>query len=293
MAKIAEERRGQYMQTALRIIHENGGQMPARDVVRETGGKLNLTEYERERHEKTGYIRWESILHFISIGCKKAGWLRKKQGIWYITDEGIESLKLSPLEFKKAINKKYREWKESQGEEVIESREESDENIAQKTAFEQALSRARGEIEDYINNLEPYTFQDLVAALLRGMGYYTPFVAPRGRDGGFDILAYKDPLGSVGPRIKVQVKHRDQKVTEKEVRELSSLINKQDETGLIVSSGGFTSEAEKEIRRSAKHIEKIDLEEFINLWEQYYGGMKEEDKALLPLRWVAYLAPVE
>ena len=38
----------------------------------------------------------------------------------------------------------------------------------------------------------PYEFQDLVAALLRAMGYYTPFIAPKGKDGGVDIIAYRD-----------------------------------------------------------------------------------------------------
>ncbi len=35
----------------------------------------------------------------------------------------------------------------------------------------------------------------MVAALLRAMGYYTPFISPRGKDGGVDILAYQDPIG--------------------------------------------------------------------------------------------------
>ena len=75
-----------------------------------------------------------------------------------------------------------------------------------------------------------YEFQDFVAALLRGMGYFTPFISPKGKDGGVDVIAYKDPIGSVGARIKVQVKHRaNSKVTSKEVRELSSLLNKQNE----------------------------------------------------------------
>ena len=293
MAKIEKERIGQYLQTAFQIIQENGGQMASRDVIAQTGAKINLTDYEKERYKKTGYIRWESILHFYSIDCTKAGWLRKKKGIWYITEEGIEALKLSTADFIKIAIQKFREWKASQGEEISDSQEEPDENITRKTAFEQAFSMARGEIKDYIGKLDPYEFQDIVAALLRGMEYYTPFIAPRGKDGGFDILAYKDPFGSVGPRIKVQVKHREQKITEKEVREFVSLINKQGETGLIVSSGGFTSDAEREIRRSSKHIEKVDLEDFINLWEEYYSSMQEEDKALIPLRRVAYLAPNE
>jgi restriction system protein len=123
------------------------------------------------------------------------------------------------------------------------------------------------------------------------MGYYTPFVAPVGPDGGLDILAYKDPFGSVAPRLKVQVKHRDQKVTVKEVRELVSLLSRAGDAGLIVSSGGFTSEAAIEIRRAAQHVEKMDLNDLIRMWDEYYDNMKEEDRRLLPLKRVAFLAP--
>ena len=40
------------------------------------------------------------------------------------------------------------------------------------------------------------------------MGYHTPFISPKGKDGGLDIIAYNDPLGATVPRLKVQVKHR-------------------------------------------------------------------------------------
>ena len=44
--------------------------------------------------------------------------------------------------------------------------------------------------------MPPYQFQDLVAALLRAMGYHVAWVAPPGKDGGTDIVAYTDPLGA-------------------------------------------------------------------------------------------------
>jgi predicted Mrr-cat superfamily restriction endonuclease len=58
------------------------------------------------------------------------------------------------------------------------------------------------ELDEWAKSKNAYEFQDLAAALLRGMGYYTPFVAPTGKDGGVDIIAYRDPLGTVSPRIK-------------------------------------------------------------------------------------------
>ena len=99
------------------------------------------------------------------------------------------------------------------------------------------------------------------------MGYFTPFIAPKGRDGGVDILAYSDPLGTVAPRIVVQVKHRQQKATVQEIRELSGLLQRDGDTGLFVSSGGFTTEAEREVKGSRQHIENMDLEKFIGFLE--------------------------
>ena len=122
------------------------------------------------------------------------------------------------------------------------------------TSYEQAEASAREEIKDYIQALNPYEFQDLVAALLRGMGYYTPFVASQGPDGGIDVLAYKDPIGAEGVKIKVQVKHRkDTKVTNQEISALNGLLRNR-EVGLIVSSGGFSQAALREMRTSNNHI---------------------------------------
>jgi restriction system protein len=78
-----------------------------------------------------------------------------------------------------------------------------------------------------------------------------------------------------------------------EVRELLALLTKEGDAGLIVSSGGFTSEAAFEIRRASRHIEKIDLSDLIQMWDEHYDEMEEEDRRLMPLKRVAFLAPPE
>ena len=158
-------------------------------------------------------------------------------------------------------------------------------------SYEQAVATAREEIEGHIKRLDPYAFQDFVAALLRGMGYYTPFVAPKGPDKGVDIIAYKDPLGAETPRVKVQVKHRsNDKVSRKEVAELHCILKK-DEMGIIVSSSGFTPDAILEVRNASTHIESIDRNQLIDLWGEYYERLSEEDKQILPLKRIWFLAP--
>ena len=107
------------------------------------------------------------------------------------------------------------------------------------------------------------------------------------------MVAYRDPLGVSSPRLKVQVKHRDQKITVKEVRELEGLLRKEGDIGLIVSSGGFTAEAEREIRSSTKHVETMDLDRLITLWEKHYDSIPEAGRTLLPLVKLSFLAPEE
>ncbi len=291
---------GQYLQTAFRIIDKNGGSYPIRDIMNEVEKKLTppLTDYEQERYPKTGYIRWQSLIHFYSVDCTKANWLIKNKGIWSITPAGKKAINLPPEEFTRYATEKYREWKKandlSKKDQGIDSGTE-DKVIEGSIllAYEQSAETARNEIKEYIIKKEPYEFQDLCAALLRGMGYYTPFIASKGPDGGIDIIAYKDPLGAEGPRIKVQVKHRPQEKVSREVVASLAGIIRVGETGLIMSSGGFAKNAINEMRNANFHIESIDLDNFITLWDQYYDKLSEEDRVLLPLRRISFLAPQE
>jgi len=73
----------------------------------------------------------------------------------------------------------------------------------------------------------------------------------------------------------------------------ASHLRKAGDIGLIVSSGGFTSEAEREIRSSGKHIETMDLERVITLWQEHYDKLSQAGRALLPLVKVFFLAPAE
>ena len=139
--------------------------------------------------------------------------------------------------------------------------------------------------------MNPYEFQDLAAALLRGMGYHTPFVAPRGKDGGIDVLAYRDPLGTVPPRIKVQVKHRDSSATVQEIRALLGILRGDGDVGVFISTGGFSPDAKTCARESHLHVELVDLDRFISFWQDFYSQLADSDKALLPLTPVFFLAP--
>lgn len=274
---------------AFQILKDHGNEMQMRDLMMEVEKKVDLNEWEKERYEKSGYIRWQSILHFFSIDCVKAEFLIKKKGTWYLTPEGEEAISLGRVKLLETITEAYRKWKSEQPEDTEDVEADTDEATT-SMAFEEIEQIAMDGLEKFIQKKNAYEFQDLVAALLRAMGYYTPFVAPRGKDGGIDVIAYQDPLGTESPRIQVQIKHRETSANVQEIRQLMGLLQKAGDVGIFVSSGGFTSDAKRTARSSHIHVELIDLARFISLWQDFYNKMSDEDKSLLPLTPIYFLA---
>ncbi len=86
------------MYATFKILKEAGGQLPGKEVVEKIRNTVELTDWEKEVYKKTGYVRWESILHFYTIDCIKAGLMRKNKGVWYLTEEGEKAISLGSIE---------------------------------------------------------------------------------------------------------------------------------------------------------------------------------------------------
>lgn len=284
---------------AFQLLKENGGTMGLKDLLEQIPNRVELNDWERVIYEKTGAVRWQSLFHFFSLGCVKSGYLLKNNGIWSLTLEGEKAMKAGAESLLASSKAGYKKWaRENKRDHPLEepSEEEIEELIDRTNTvnLERMEVQAKESITDHIRRKNPYEFQDLVAALLRAMGYHTPVVAARGADGGVDIIAYQDPLGMMPPRVKVQVKHKpDANVPPADVRALIGVSNRPGEAGLFVTSGKFSADATREARTSNTHCELIDLDRFIELWREFYGKMPDEDRARLPLHAVWFLGAVE
>jgi restriction system protein len=124
--------------------------------------------------------------------------------------------------------------------------------------YEQAEEQSWEEISQYLRKMNPYDFQELVAGLLRGMGYHVSWVAPPGKDGGIDIHAFTDPLGTQTPRIKVQVKRVKENVSVEGLRSFMAILG-DDDVGLFVTTGGFTKDAQDEARIQQKRKSRSSI----------------------------------
>lgn len=123
--------------------------------------------------------------------------------------------------------------------------------------------------------------EQLVAGLLRAMGYFANLTGP-GADGGRDVVASRDALGLDSPCVIAEVKHRKGAMGAPAIRSFIAGLHG-NERGLYVSTGGFSKDAHVEAMHASKPIRLIDLDEFVRLYVENYASMDEETRKILPL----------
>jgi restriction system protein len=297
MAALDKKRRGELLRAVFRVLVEHVDGIRARDVFAEVEKRLGMTEFEAANYPGTEIRRFEKSIRFVTINAVKAGWMVKEAGVWFPTDEGVAAYTkfTDPENFLKEAQTLYKEWAQAQPD-VGGATDGQDETEADLSATSVTLERAEedswDEVREVLHQMDPYDFQDLVAGLLRGMGYYVDWVAKRGKDKGIDIVALSDPLGTKGPRVKVQVKREQGKTNAGTLRAFYSVLHEGD-IGLFVTLGGFTPDAQAEARTDIRRIRLVDATEFFRLWVRHYDDIPEEDRRRLPIKLVPFLVPAD
>lgn len=297
-----KRRTGELLRTLLEILRDQPDGMQAKDALAKLVSKVKLTEYESGNFESGGR-RFEKIVRFATVGLVKAGWLTKTKGIWGVTQAGLKALD----QFKDAVaffqeaDRLYKHWKKAQPESFTE--EPEPDNVTPDEpqemlvggpvigTFEEAEESAWDDIRKFLRQVDPYELQAMVAGLLKAMGFHIYFEAPPGPDGGLDIIAFADPLGSKPPRLKVQVKREAGAMSPDQVRSFMSLIG-DGEVGIFVNVGGFSKNTHEEVRKQmTRHVTLLDDEGFFELWVKHYSALEDAYKEKMPIRPIYFLAP--
>jgi restriction system protein len=295
MAEVTIKRYGELSRGVFAILVDKPEGLPAQQVLRDVEERVPPTPFEQEDYpNRPGVRRYPKHVRFASISPVKAGWLVKNKGQWSLTDDGRAAyIKFTdPEAFQREADRLYYVWKKGQPE-PEPSEEETAGDVA-TASFEEAEEAAAADIRGYLTRMPPYEFQNLVAALLKAMGYHVLWIAPPGPDRGIDIIAHIDPLGTSSPRIKVQVKRQaDTKISREGISSFIGTLGSHD-VGIYVSAGGFTPEAEREARsQEQRQLTLIDLGRLIELWIEYSPRLDDVERQLLPLKPLYFLAPSE
>jgi restriction system protein len=137
-------------------------------------------------------------------------------------------------------------------------------------------------IKDLVSTMDWSEMQDLVAGILRAMGYKTQ-VSPPGADRGKDIIASPDGFGFENPRIVVEVKHRSGQMGSQALRSFLGGRHK-DDRGLYVSTGGFSKDAYYEADRAQVPLTLWTLDQLVRALLDHYDATDAETKRIVPLK---------
>ena len=282
MTEIAPQRISEFLRIVfVRLWQENAG-LPVGEVLAHIPEATPLTEYELEPFPSTHTPRYERAVRLATPAYVRAGWLVKSKGRWYLTDEGKRACKsfTTAAAFYQEAGRILDEWRQNRS--------------LQALVTEQAEDMAWEQIRSYLLEIKPYEFQTLVEDLLTAMGYHLAWVAPPEKYRGFvNFVIYSDPLGLSIPRIKVHLLHSGQAVLLEGLKAFLALIGSGD-AGIFISSGGFSRSVMEEAQAQiSSRITLIDLENFFDLWVEYYDKLTQAGRQRFPLKPIYFLSPVE
>lgn len=295
MANVTKARTGVLIRKLFQLLIAQPEGMRASDALTALANAVEMTEYEAGDYESGGR-RFEKIVRFATVDCVKAGWLVKHKGIWTVTEAGAAACAAiqNPEAFYREAVRRYQKWRKAQPDVQADA---TPEEVVEKSAaitLEEAEEWASREIDEFLAEMPPYEFQTLVGELLTAMGYHVGWEAPPGKDGGVDLFAFNDPLGTRPPRIKVQVKRNanSARIDVIGLRSFMAVLG-DDDVGLFVALSGFTKDAELEARQSHRRITLIDTGKLVDLWTVHYAKLNDTARRRLPLKPVWFLAGEE
>jgi restriction system protein len=213
--------------------------------------------------ENTRTVEWEGEVDRDQLSLSTRNSLGSTLTLFRIPDDAAEEIE-----------------KVLKGQPTPPTEEEGEEDEA--SLLDRYKSEAFEIIKDRVNRLDWEEMQELVAAMLRAMGYKTQVSKP-GPDRGVDIMASPDGFGFESPRIIVEVKHRGQQTGAQQIRSFLGGRHK-DDKGLYVSTSGFTKEARYEADRANIPVMLMDIDAFVKAILRHYEDMDMDGRNLLPLK---------
>jgi restriction system protein len=277
-------RKGRLMRALLELLATSADGIPAKDAILAVKDKVALAPEEEGAFDQSGAEKFPKLLRFATIPVARAGWMQKHDGVWTVTAEGLTAISAfpDPEAFWKQALALYVAWKKDGAVDPADE-DASEDEVTEAISLEDAEDEARSEILDYIGKMPPLDFQSACAKLVAALGHRVAWISPPGPDGGIDFVAYADPIGAIGQRIKGQAKRQQSKQDVDDVGAFLSKL-KGGDVGVFIALGGFTKTAEASVRSDERRLVLLDGPAFVRLWIEQYTRLDEEARGLLRLK---------
>ena len=243
----------------LAALHALGGSASIREIVNQViedmglsaaiiqvpySGKANRTALEDELGWARTYLRKYGLID------------SSERGVWSLTDTGRETQRVDSKEVVNSYRqyleqKRSRKQAETRKVALVEEIEPSAEDPADETA---SWSE---DLLDTLQNMPPDAFERLCQRLLRESGFTEVVVTGKSGDGGIDGHGIIRLAGLISFPVLFQCKRYSGSVSPSVVRDFRGAMMGRAEKGVILTTGGFTKEAQREATRDG--VPLIDL----------------------------------
>lgn len=267
----------QFFSPIIEVLKELGGSGRPSEVRNAIAKQLNISEQDRTELLSGGAPRFDNQVAWARFYLVKAGLVdSSKRGVWSLSDKGRE---INTLSFDEALTIFRRIHAEFQGErDAQENLSQEDQTVEETIAPNDTSvnddSLYRKNLIEVLMSLPPSGFERLCQRLLRESGFEQVIVTGRSGDGGIDGQGILQINPFVSFKVLFQCKRYSGTVSVSQVRDFRGAMMGRADKGIILMTGTFTSDSQKEaVRDGVPPIELVNGEKLLDMFEDLELGL--------------------
>ena len=242
--------RGELKNKVFENIVENMGLPPA--VLQVPAGQGNRMMVDYRVGFAITILKWSGLID------------NSERGVWSLTEKGRKTRKVDLEEVEKSVRQKKQIRKQANTEEDLQVEDSVD-----------TTDVWREDLLDILRNIPPDAFERLCRRLLLESGFIEVKVTGRSNDGGIDGHGLIRLAGLISFPVLFQCKRYSGSVGASVIRDFRGAMMGRAEKGLILTTGRFTTEAQREATRDgATPIDLIDGELLIERIKELELGLR-------------------
>ncbi|MCX6048643.1 MAG: restriction endonuclease [Chloroflexi bacterium] len=263
-----------YFGPVIEALKKLGGSGRPDEVRDQIAVMLNIGEEEQSKTLISGESRFSNQVAWARFYLVKAEYLDSStRGVWSLTDKARnETLSQSQaLSIFKTIHQLFNIEKDSNlgdAGPILPPNDNADVIVADSEDY-------RSTLMNILRTLPPEGFERLCQRLLRESGFERVTVTGKSSDGGIDGIGILQMNPFVSFKVLFQCKRYTGAVSASQIRDFRGAMMGRTDKGIIMTTGSFTADANKEaIRDGVPPIELVDGEKLIDMFESLELGLK-------------------
>lgn len=265
-----------YFAPVIEALKELGGSGRPAEVCDLIARNLKISEQERSILNKGGQTKFENRVHWARFYLAKGGYVdASTRGVWSLTEKSQAVEKMSfeeAMVIFSTIQSQFDTGKTESGNDITPI---ADESIAPSPSAASSDTNYRSRLLSILQALPASGFERLCQRLLRESGFEQVVVTGRSGDGGIDGQGLLQLNPFVSFKVLFQCKRYVGTVGSGQVRDFRGAMMGRADKGIIMTTGTFTGDAQKEaLRDGVPPIELVNGEKLLDLFESLELGLK-------------------